>query len=691
MRPNTSPWVIGAVMLALACAHRSRTDSAPQIKKLRFEGRRSLSQSAITEAIVTTPTGWWWPFAGKHYYDPFTWQSDLRRIPRIYEANGYFSAKVLAEDVVAVQGGVELSATIDEGPQTIVERVEVVGLEQIPAERQKRLLSNLPLREGRPFLESEWQSAKEQIRERMRNWGYALVEINGRATVNVERARATLVVVVRPGPLCHFGAIDVRSAESLRFSPILVWEQVRLAIPQDSLYSDLALVEAQKRLFAMGVFLVAKVTVGRVDAEKAEVPILVDVREAPLRTLRLGAGMKIDQVRDEARAIFEWSHRDFLGGMRKLTVHAEAGWAFIPDVYAVARQNAAVGARNGPISRVGLTFEQPRFLGHPPLREKTSLDTERTLEQAYDALGARLSTGVVWQPWSTLSLYATYNIQGYYLNGPAISSVVAAPLTLGCSSQSINCLLWLSYLEQTLTWDKRDFPLEARNGFFGSIAIQEGGGPLGGDFTYLRALSDVRGYITFGHGKVPTFAARLRLGELFRSGSESAVVTRFFAGGGVSMRGFSDRRLSPLLLAPGPATSSTTPITLSLPIGGNGMIEGNVELRLPISKNVVLAAFLDFGQVTEGLFRPSDLRALLWAVGFGLRYRTVVGPIRVDIARRLQLGQPPPLFVIDADTGAVRNAPYAVADDCFGIGGSGRSTAVADGLCVLHIAIGEDF
>jgi translocation and assembly module TamA len=338
-----------------------------------------------------------------------------------------------------------------------------------------------------------------------------------------------------------------------------------------------------------------------------------------------------------------------------------------------------------------LTFEQPRFLGHPLLREKSTLDVERTLEQAYDALGTRLGTGVVWRPWSSLSLYTTYNLQAYYLNGPAIASVSAAPLTLGCTTQSINCFLWLSYLEETLTWDKRDSALEARNGAFASLALQAGGGPLGGDFTYLRVLPDVRGYITLGHGKVPTFAARLRVGELIHSGGESAVVTRFFAGGGVSMRGFSDRRLSPLLLAPAPTTSATTPVTLSLPIGGNGMVEGNFELRFPLGKNVVLAAFLDFGQVTQGLLGSSDLPTLLWATGFGLRYRTVIGPIRVDFARRLQFGRPPPLYVIDPNTGAVTSTSYAVADDCFGIGGSGRVTPVTDGLCVLHLAIGEDF
>ena len=86
-----------------------------------------------------------------------------------------------------------------------------------------------------------------------------------------------------------------------------------------------------------------------------------------------------------------------------------------------------------------------------------------------------------------------------------------------------------------------------------------------------------------------------------------------------------------------------------------------------------------------------DVSTLLWAAGFGVRYRTPVGPIRVDFGRRLQRGQPPPLLAVDATTGAVTQVPYAVNDSCCGLGGSGRSTVVSDNLCVLHVAIGEAF
>lgn len=127
-----------------------------------------------------------------------------------------------------------------------------------------------------------------------------------------------------------------------------------------------------------------------------------------------------------------------------------------------------------------------------------------------------------------------------------------------------------------------------------------------------------------------------------------------------------------------------------MPIGGNGIIDGSFEVRYAVTSNLVLAAFYDVGQVSMGRIEPQDFAHLLMAVGFGVRYRTPVGPIRLDFARRLQVGQPPPLFAVDT-TGRIGPQPYKVDDSCFGLGGSGGGGVVTDNLCVLHISIGEAF
>ena len=59
------------------------------------------------------------------------------------------------------------------------------------------------------------------------------------------------------------------------------------------------------------------------------------------------------------------------------------------------------------------------------------------------------------------------------------------------------------------------------------------------------------------------------------------MVTRFYAGGSISMRGFADRRLSPLLLVPPPPGAPNVAVTV--PIGGNGLVDGSFEARYSLT------------------------------------------------------------------------------------------------------------
>ncbi|MES1209750.1 MAG: BamA/TamA family outer membrane protein, partial [Pseudomonadota bacterium] len=503
--------------------------------------------------------------------------------------------------------------------------------------------------------------------------------------------------VVRPGVPYRFGAIDVKTAPASHIPPVLVWDQTRLAIADGSLFNDDALEEAQRRVFGMGVFSTVRVVPGPPDEATARIPIVVTVREAPFRTLRGGAGLKIDQIHQEARLIGEWSHRNFEGGLRKLTIHAEAGWAFLPDIWAVAANDLSVAPRNGPVFDFSVSFEQPRFLGRPSLREQNSVELQRTIEQSYNNIAGRFGTGVIWQPRSRISIFPAYRLEGDYLNGSPINSAAAAPLTLGCQTATGSCLVWLSYLEEILTWDHRDKPMEPRKGFFATLSLQEGGGPLQGSFSYLRVLPDVRGYYSFLDDEAVTLAARVRVGELWpTSGNpeDTAVVTRFYGGGATSMRGFSERRMSPLLVAP---VAGTLPQAYeAVPIGGNGLIDGSFEARYSLTDSWRLAAFVDFGQVTTGLVKLSDVPNMLWAVGVGVRYLTSIGPIRLDLGRLLPVGTPPPLLHLDDATGQFMPVPYQQDWSCFGLFASRPAPnpnvpVTLDTACALQISIGEAY
>ena len=676
------------------CASQQKKQ-APVVRDLRIQGNEAISSRQIEKKILTAKTGWW-PFATKQYFDPVSWEADLRRIVRLYESRGYYQARIAEEAAIPQPKGVALEVKVDEGEVTRVGTLDVRGLEALPAADREAALVKMPLEVGAPFEESDWESAKGGIIPRLHNRGYAKATVEGEALVDVKTHLAAVTIVVHPGLRYHFGAIDVKTAPETQVPAVFVWEQTRLAIHEGEQYSDDALEEAQRRIFGMGVFGSVNVSVGKPDDVAAVLPVVVTVREAPFRTLRLGAGVVIDQIHEEARLIGDWTHRNFLGGTRKLTIHAKAGWAFLPNIYAVATNDLSVAPRSGPVADLGATFEQPRLAGHPSLKLQNGIDFARTIQQSYDNLGGRLFSGVVWQPRARVSIFPAYHLEVDYLNGSPINSAAAAPLTLGCQTTSGSCTVLLSYIEEVLTWDHRDKPLEPRNGFYTSLSLQQGGGPLQGDFGYLRVLPDLRAYVSFLDDDALTFSARLQLGELWAISGESAVVIRFYGGGANSMRGFSERRLSPLLEAPvpgaNPKVTGTVP-TETVPIGGNGMFMGSFEARYSVLSNVRVAGFVDVGQVTTGLFGVGDLPGVMWAVGVGLRYLTPIGPVRLDLARRLPFGTLPALYTTDVATGTINPAKYSypVDQSCFGLFASHPDTPVSDGACTLQISIGEAF
>jgi outer membrane protein assembly factor BamA len=113
---------------------------------------------------------------------------------------------------------------------------------------------------------------------------------------------------------------------------------------------------------------------------------------------------------------------------------------------------------------------------------------------------------------------------------------------------------------------------------------------------------------------------------------------RFFGGGGASQRGFPE-------LQAGPRDTST-----GFPLGGGAQLFNQTELRFPlVGEDIGGVLFHDMGNVYSSLgnlsFRVTqrnlqDFDYMTHAAGFGVRYRTPVGPVRVDLAYSIN----PPYF-----------------------------------------------
>ena len=716
----------GCLVAAVGCATVPISPDAKEIDTFDIEGEKQLSESDIKEKIVTTVSPWlptWLPGVEPQWFDPITWQADLRRIQRFYEANGYYQARVL-EDVVTEPKPkhIKLLVRLREGDAARIETLAIVGLEELPGEQQKTATGDLPLQKGDIFLEDSWAKLKSTLALRLRELGYAEAAVVGEALVDADAAKVDLTVTVTPGLRYKFGTTFVVPYPNNQLPAKYIAETAQPDLVAGTPFSEEAMAKAQARVLQMGIFAGVRVNRGLPDRKAGTVPIVIDAREGPFHSIRFGGGIGGDLIRQEARAIFEYTNRD-LGFSKfispdsrldRLNIKAKLGIAFIPNIVEVIR--SAPLSKWGPTWRLFAQYEVPRVFNQRTVTFQGSADLNRTLDNSYnyDALETKL--GLVWRPRADLSIFPSINGNGFLLYTPLELRETVPSGAVGCPQAPQVCVV--GYLQLASEYDKRDDKLEPKEGFYLALDLAGGISSTTQTRPFFKVTPEARGYVSFGKEKRVTLAMRLKAGSLFAPENDTPIVVRYFSGG-ANMRGFYQRRLSPQVAVPSFREDETCKGQLgcplrpyytegsTLPLGGAGLLEGALEVRWHVSENWVLALFNDWGLVTrEPLGAATNFgQSLYTAVGLGVRYRTPLGPIRVDLGFRLPfVGRAQQVSNLSGTDGGEVKEVLSMPGCFFGLG-SGLPVAAPfqagttpspyggspDNLCSAHLSIGEAF
>jgi translocation and assembly module TamA len=189
-------------------------------------------------------------------------------------------------------------------------------------------------------------------------------------------------------------------------------------------------------------------------------------------------------------------------------------------------------------------------------------------------------------------------------------------------------------LPGALRYDRRDDERDARSGYFLEARATPFYG-LSDTDSGGRVAIDARGYLPAGDRVV--LAGRLQLGSVLGADLEDTPRDfLFLSGGSGTVRGQPTDSLGVLLPAPDGQT---------VLVGGRGFVGLAAELRADVTDRMGVVGFVDAGLVSES----STLSGGDWhaGAGIGLRYRTGIGPIRVDIAGPVSgdTGDGPQLYV----------------------------------------------
>src|SRR5262245_5772682 len=174
------------------------------VERLTIHGNAAVSTWDIRDEILTKPNPWYTPWRKPVVFDPQTFETDLERLHRLYESRGFFEARIVY-DLEAEKLGdgdlVSIELWIEENQPVRITSVNV----ETKSPRELALPAELPIRSGEDFSESAYQSTDTQLKEFFMNEGYAHVQVQRDAQVDLSEHHADVSYTIDPGPECTFG------------------------------------------------------------------------------------------------------------------------------------------------------------------------------------------------------------------------------------------------------------------------------------------------------------------------------------------------------------------------------------------------------------------------------------------------------------------------------------------------------
>lgn len=688
-------WLLSCALFGMTSACSRAPTQRFNLESLKVTGNANVADDDIAERIASRETPKFLGlFPGVIYdyevFNRFVLERDLQRIERLYRARGYYQAHARAAHVYRSGAKVRVEIVIEEGEPVLLRRLDVHGIEQLPPalrrEAYTAVTDELPL--GKPLEEEQLDSASKALALVLGDNGYAQAKVRKSADVNLPANVASAGFWVEAGQPSELGEITLQGLADLPEPNV----RRALALDPGMPYSQSELDEAKRALLDLGVFSSVEIE-PRVDEAKPgpngkpRVPILVKLEKAKLRSVRLGGGVLIDQVKSDAHLTAGWEDQSFLGGLRKIQVEVTPGVVLYPTRF----PSFEVPERLLPFGRVRTEFRQPGFLtGRTNLVLRGQVAANPVLqpgERKKDVpiigyIDYRASAGLE-RTYHRLYTYLSQNVQ---VNVPFYYFVKEQ----GDRDDALKPVI-VSYPALATTFDLRDDPIHPHSGVFLGNELEVAG--AGGDARDIKVQPEVRAYVPLS--KRWTLAGRGSIGLLFPQNYGKSVESNaltgmppgdlvsggdaearrnkwvediqlmflrgLFAGGAGSNRGYATREIGPHGMVPfynhgqsalpdgtvrpnklddtycsmlgTDAGRSEDPAVCDLPLGGFTLWEASLELRFPLAGALSGAVFTDAADVSPG--RVSFRWRPHLSSGFGLRYDTPVGPVRFDLGFRI--------------------------------------------------------
>jgi outer membrane protein assembly complex protein YaeT len=526
------------------------------------------------------------------------------------------------DDFQGKKGDVAITVNIEEGPQYVVSNLAVNG---ITLKNREAILSALASSPAQPFSETAVAMDRDYILDFYQSAGYPNATFDYRATPAGPHG-IDLQYTITEGTPQYVRDVVISGLRTSRRR--LVDPRLTLHAGDPLSWSEMG--RMQRRLYNLGVFDQVDMAIQNPDGDTDRKFVDFHFLEGHLYTMAVGVGAEIAKIGGSATSISNPTGTTGFAPRFDLELSRRNLWGLA--------QNLVFKGRYSTLDRrVALNYEAPHF---------RNVDGRNiTVTGLYDNTRDVLTfTAVKLQGALQVSQRidkATNLLFRYSWTNDRVdsSTLKISPLLIPLYSQPSQVGLFAVNLVQ----DRRDDPADAHHGIYNSLDLGLASHNFGGNKNFMRLLLRNSYYKRLWADWV--LASNTEFGVI-RPFSTGGIATndyvplpeRFFGGGDSSMRGFPLNQAGPRDLDTG------------FPLGGNALLFHSTELRFPfIGDNISGVFFHDMGNVYSGSgsisFRVhqnslTDFDYMVHAAGFGIRYRTPVGPLRLDLAYSIN----PPTF-----------------------------------------------
>lgn len=566
-----------------------------EVKAVRFEIDRGV-RSVIDEVEFTGLTvmepkegrGYFRPndvplvSAEARAYAPSRLRRSVENLEDALRQKGYAEAAVKASVVKndPQSGEVNIAVVVSEGPRWIVRAVDVEGLKGTPVKLPRKML-----RVNEPWSQHWQQDVAERVRREFYKKGYADVRVQVVPLPGGERDGERTVgaaVRVTPGPQVRVGEVRFEGNQHTH-ERIL---RGRVSAERGDWLNPLTIERSRFRLARLGAFETVDVDFEPPAGEVRDA--VFSVRELPRWDASLLAGYG---SYEQLRGGVELQQTNLLGRAHQSRLTLVQSFKSSRGEYLYTVPELFGEAVDGTARIFGLRREEEAFVRH----------------EYGGTVGVRRRV-----PWINAEGRVGYTYQSLNNQDNALT-------TSAVDEENVR----VASIDLGITRDRRDNPLRPRRGYRWFAQAELASEALGGEVDYQAFEAGVSYHTAWGdsrwvhvgltHGAITTWGAP--------DGQMIPVNRRFYPGGDSSIRGYQKDEAAPR--------------------GADGRFVGaetftllNVELEQALTNTWSLVIFADaLGAAAELGDYPWDER--LYSVGLGLRYQTIVGPVRLEYGHNL--------------------------------------------------------